>query len=158
MTIALERGDGSASHLGRSLHPGKTRYPLYRRLGGLQGRSGQVWKSLSPPGFDPRTVWPVASHYTDYATGPPPFYLADISETAQQYNAAYLEDIHVDGLRLVMYVRLNKLPWFLHTHTHSAKWVRLRHSMKWSACIWEHGIQTENVCKNENQVCDSTQN
>jgi hypothetical protein len=30
--------------------------------------------------------------------------------------------------------------------------------MKWSACIWEHGIQIENVCKNENQVCENTQN
>ena len=27
-------------------------------------------KSLSPPGFDPRTVQPVASRYTDYATRP----------------------------------------------------------------------------------------
>jgi len=25
-------------------------------------------KSRLPPGFDPRTVQPVASHYTDYAT------------------------------------------------------------------------------------------
>jgi hypothetical protein len=30
------------------LHPGKTRYPLYRRPGGLQGRSGRVRK-ISPP-------------------------------------------------------------------------------------------------------------
>jgi hypothetical protein len=28
--------------------PGKTRYPLYRRLGGPQDRSGQMWK-ISPP-------------------------------------------------------------------------------------------------------------
>jgi hypothetical protein len=33
---------------GRSLPPGKTRCPLYRRLGGPQGRSGQVRK-ISPP-------------------------------------------------------------------------------------------------------------
>jgi len=39
---------GSASRPGHSLRPGKTRYPLYRRLGGLQGRSGQVRK-ISPP-------------------------------------------------------------------------------------------------------------
>jgi len=32
----------------RSLPPGKTRYPLYRRLGGSQGQSGQVQK-VSPP-------------------------------------------------------------------------------------------------------------
>jgi hypothetical protein len=32
----------------RTVPPGKTRYPLYRRLGRLQRRSGQVWK-ISPP-------------------------------------------------------------------------------------------------------------
>ena len=34
---------------------------------------GPVWrggKSLLPPGFDPRTVQPVVSHYTDWATRP----------------------------------------------------------------------------------------
>ena len=50
--------------------PGNTRYQLYRRLGGPQGRSGQVRKISPPPGFDPRTVQPVASRYTDYSTGP----------------------------------------------------------------------------------------
>jgi hypothetical protein len=45
------RGEGSALHPGRSLPPGKTRYPLYRRLGGPQGRSGQVRK-ISPPHRD----------------------------------------------------------------------------------------------------------
>ena len=34
----------------------KTRYPLYRSLGGPQGRSGQVRKMSPQPGFDPRTV------------------------------------------------------------------------------------------------------
>jgi hypothetical protein len=44
--------------------PGKeTRYPLYRRLGGPQGRSGRMRKISPPPGFDPRTVQPVASRY-----------------------------------------------------------------------------------------------
>jgi hypothetical protein len=37
-----------------------TRYPLYRRLGGPYGRSGQVRKILPPPGFDTRAVQPVA--------------------------------------------------------------------------------------------------
>jgi hypothetical protein len=68
MTSALEGDEGSASRPGRSLPPGKTRYPVYRRLGGPQGRSGQVRKISRPPGFDPRTVQPVASRYTDYAT------------------------------------------------------------------------------------------
>jgi hypothetical protein len=48
MTTALEGGEGSAAWPGRTLPPGKTRYPLYRRLVGPQGRSGQVQK-ISPP-------------------------------------------------------------------------------------------------------------
>jgi len=59
MITALEADEGSASRPGLSLPPGKTRYPLYRRLGGLQGRSGQVQKISPPPGFDPRTVQPL---------------------------------------------------------------------------------------------------
>ena len=68
LTSGLEGGEGSASRLGRILPPGKTRYPFYRRMGGPQGRSGQVRKISSPPGVDPRTVQPVGSRYTDYAT------------------------------------------------------------------------------------------
>ena len=46
--------------------PGKeTRYPLYRRLGGPQGRFGRVRKTSPPSGFDFRTVQPVASRCTD---------------------------------------------------------------------------------------------
>jgi hypothetical protein len=48
MATALEGGERSASRHGRSLPPGKNRYPLYRRLGGPQGRAGQVRK-ISPP-------------------------------------------------------------------------------------------------------------
>jgi hypothetical protein len=70
MTTALEGGEGSASRPGRSLTPGKTRFPLYRRLGGPQGRCEQVRKISPPPEFDPQTVQPVASRYTDYATRP----------------------------------------------------------------------------------------
>ena len=48
--------------------PGKgTRYPLYRRLGTPQCRSGRVQKISSPRAFGPRTVQPVASRYTDWA-------------------------------------------------------------------------------------------
>jgi hypothetical protein len=36
-------------------------------LGGPQGRSGRVRKISPAPGFDPRTVQPVASRYTDWA-------------------------------------------------------------------------------------------
>ena len=53
------------------LPPRKTRYPLYKRLGGPQDRSGQVRKISSPPGFDPQTVQLVASRYTDCAIPAP---------------------------------------------------------------------------------------
>jgi hypothetical protein len=68
--MALEGGERSASCPGRSLPPGKTRYPLYRRLDGPQGWFGQVRKISTPLAFDPQTVQPVASHYTNYAIQP----------------------------------------------------------------------------------------
>jgi hypothetical protein len=52
---------GGQHHAPAALPPEKTRYSLYRRLGGPQGRSGQVRKISTPPGFDLRTVKPVAS-------------------------------------------------------------------------------------------------
>ena len=69
MTTLLEWDEGSAARTGRTLPPEKNRYPLYRRLGWSQGRSGQVRKISSPPGFDDRTVQPVVSRYTDWAPG-----------------------------------------------------------------------------------------
>jgi len=42
MTAALEGGEWSAARRGRTLPPGETRYPFYRRLGGSQGRSGRA--------------------------------------------------------------------------------------------------------------------
>jgi len=57
MTAALEGGEWSASRPGRPLPTGKTRYPLYRGLGGPQGRSGRE-ENLAPPGFHSRTVQP----------------------------------------------------------------------------------------------------
>jgi len=56
-------GVGVERHVPAALPSGKT--PLYSRLGGPQGRSGQA-REISPPlEFDPRTVQPVASRYTD---------------------------------------------------------------------------------------------
>jgi len=59
MTAALEGGEWSAARPGRTLAPGKTRYPLYRRLGGPQGWSRRA-KNLFPSGILSRTVQPVA--------------------------------------------------------------------------------------------------
>jgi hypothetical protein len=65
--LTLDRDGWLTPRPGR-FNPGKeTRYPLYRRLGGPQSRSGRVRKTLPPPVFDPRTVQPVASRRTDRA-------------------------------------------------------------------------------------------
>jgi len=54
MTVAQEGGEWSAARPGRALPPGKTRYPLYRRLGGPQGRSGRA-ENHFPTGIRSRT-------------------------------------------------------------------------------------------------------
>ena len=51
------RGDQVGARPGRTLPPGKKRYPFYRRLGGLQGRSGWA-ENLVPTGIRSRTVQP----------------------------------------------------------------------------------------------------
>jgi hypothetical protein len=60
-------GVSGQRHASAALSLGKIRYPLYRRLGGPRNRSGQVRKISPPPGFDFRTVQPVANRYTDCA-------------------------------------------------------------------------------------------
>ena len=64
MTAPLEGGECSAARPGRTLPQGKTRYPLYRRLGGPQGRSGRT-ENLVPTGIRSRTVQPIVSCYTN---------------------------------------------------------------------------------------------
>ena len=50
LTSALDRVDGQHD-VPAALPPGKTRYPLYRRLGASQGLSGRVRKNLAPIGI-----------------------------------------------------------------------------------------------------------
>jgi len=73
MTAALKGGEWSAARPGRTLPTGKTKYPFYRRLGGPQGRSGWT-ENLVHTGNRSRTVQPVVSRYTDWATGPTDVY------------------------------------------------------------------------------------
>ena len=63
------RFEWSAARPGRTLPPGKTRYTLYRRLGGFQGRSGRA-ENFFLTGIRSRTVHPVVGRYTDWATRP----------------------------------------------------------------------------------------
>jgi hypothetical protein len=67
LTLALDEGGLSTPRPGRFIPGKETRYLLYMRLGGPQGRYGRLRKISPPSGFDPRTVQPVASHYTDWA-------------------------------------------------------------------------------------------
>ena len=48
LDYGTRRDEESGSRPGRTLPPGKTRYPLHMRLGGPQGRSGQVRKTSVP--------------------------------------------------------------------------------------------------------------
>jgi hypothetical protein len=64
LTWALD-GVDDQRHAPGSLLPGMTPNAWYRRLGGPQGRSGQVRNILPPPRFDPRTVQPVVCRNTD---------------------------------------------------------------------------------------------
>jgi len=118
MTLALEGGEGSASHPSHSLPPGKTRCPLYRRLGGPKGRSGQVWKISPTPGFDPRTVQPVTSRYTDYdyTTRPVGFslhcqYIFQSEMSSQQYFY-----ISVNGISFFKALQYTEWPKIMYTH------------------------------------------
>jgi hypothetical protein len=73
-------------------NPGKeTRYPLYRRLGGLQSLYGRVQKISPPQGFDPRTAHPVVSRCTDYA-------IPAHKEKRQIRNLARLQMRHVQKI------------------------------------------------------------
>jgi hypothetical protein len=63
------RGEWSAARPGRTLPPGKSQYPLCRRLGGPKCRSGRA-ENLVPIGIRSRNVQPVFSRYTDWATRP----------------------------------------------------------------------------------------
>ena len=108
MTSALRWGMGGQHHAPAALPPGKTRYPLCRRLGRPQGRSGRVRKILSPPGFDPRTVQPVASRYTDCAI------LAPVREQGIEENVlkngknCIMMGFFISTLRVVLLGRSNQ--------------------------------------------------
>jgi len=77
---AAQKGVSDQQHAPAALYPpGKTRYPMYRRLGGTQGRSGQA-ENLVPTGIRSRTVQPLVSRYTDWATGPTLFTVRSLNK------------------------------------------------------------------------------
>jgi hypothetical protein len=66
LTSALV-GVGGQRHVPATLFPRKTRYSLYGRLGGPQGRLYGCGKTRLQTGFDLRNVQPGASRDTDWA-------------------------------------------------------------------------------------------
>ena len=60
LTSVLD-GVGCQCHASADLPPGKTQYPMYRRLARSQDRFGPVRKISPAPRFDPQTVEPVAT-------------------------------------------------------------------------------------------------
>jgi len=69
MTVALEGGGVVSSMPRPHFIPEETWYPFYKRLGEPQGWYGRA-ENLVPTGIRSRTVHPVVSHYTDWATWP----------------------------------------------------------------------------------------
>ena len=62
---------GGQHHDPAVLPPGKTRYPMYMRVGGTRSRSGQVRKTSSQRDSICRPSSPLASRYTDCAIPTP---------------------------------------------------------------------------------------
>jgi len=52
------------------LTPGKDPVPIVQGAGWAPGPVWTGAENLTPPGFDPRTVQPIGSPYTDYTTRP----------------------------------------------------------------------------------------
>jgi len=85
MTAALEGGEWSAARPGRTLPPGKTRYPLYRMMGGPQDRSGRA-ENLVPTGSRSRTVQPV---FATILTEVPDPQIAHVAQTKARYSIIF---------------------------------------------------------------------
>ena len=63
-------GVGGQRHAPPAFTPGKEPVPILQEAG---SSPGPVWigaENIASPGFDPRTVQPVGSRYTEYATRP----------------------------------------------------------------------------------------
>jgi len=100
-------GVGGQRHAPAALPPGKTRYPLYKRLGRPQGWSGQVQKTSPPPEFDPWTIQPVASHNTNCAIPAHNFWISLILFGFPQELSAPPQKYYTHTLSLSLF----RFPW-----------------------------------------------
>jgi len=60
-------GVGGKRHAPAAFTPGKDPVPIVQEAGWAPGLVSTGAEILAPPGFDPQTVQPVASRYTDYS-------------------------------------------------------------------------------------------
>jgi hypothetical protein len=127
---------GGQRHAPAALPPGKTRYLLYRRLGGPQCRSGRVWKISPSLVFDTRTVQPVARCYTDWAIPDPEGYkymINNIEQITQKHVLNWI--LYVLFIRGMSYVAYS---WFLETANE-------RLELTWTVALWRNLIHSERV-------------
>ena len=121
---------GVGSQHPAALPPGKTRYPLYRRLGGPHGRSGRV-RNISPtPGLDPRTFQPVASRYTDWAIPAPSMIVLRDSKVIK---GLYINNLYIE---FVLHIFNNNLNNFCNFWEN---WLQGTRSLFWS--VWSNLIK-----------------
>ena len=113
-------GVGGQLHAPAASAPGKTRYPLYRGLGGPQGQSGWA-ENLVPIGIQSRTVQPTVSRYTDWATQPTPKWHMSNRNNKQTGNNCAWQPVLVPPssyLALHTFITYMKQPYQLTHHTH----------------------------------------
>jgi len=112
----LEGGEWSAARPRLTLPSGKTRYPLYRRLGVPQGRSGRA-ENFVPTEIRSRTFQPVVSRYTDWATQPISY---DVLGSWNEMYSHRLEDRPWNRSKFIMFYlffSLRKRHFKTHTRT-----------------------------------------
>ena len=130
MTSTLKMGVGGQHHAPAALPPEENRYPLYSRLGGPHGRSGRVRKISSPPGFDPRTVQPVASRYTDWAI------LAHASNSTDLNTLSYGKHGIITKTTHLAFTAPVRNTMRHHTETIVEKMRMTQNTLTFESCIW----------------------
>ena len=95
--------------------PEKRRYPSYKKMGGRHGRTTRVRKISPPDGFDPCTVQPATSLYTDWAIS------AHGPERTAEYDKHHktMDNKTSNRIQVCRMPRFNATRTRTHTHTHT---------------------------------------